>query len=468
VATDKQEDMFEGTEFDADVLIQSEVERVDRIYSTGRPRIHPRLYGTERWVKYLLEKHIDLVSQWGGWRWHGPWTKMNGITEEQVGASLRSMNCQWSRVKKQIIDLHWLELDQKYGFSDPIQPLAFDSWSGRVVNNEYTPRERERMDEQSLVQMALSFFEPSLECSWLSHRTAQTEHEVYLTYHRHRWSFLDARELLVRTRIEGELPDDSEPILIKKGQRVSAAALRKVRQTAKHPFVNKVLTKEQINDCIGVWEHLFENIGHQWSNTTAYSAVTFSCAPSTFLKLGEMGDGSCFRAGGEYEISRMVIAEAKNSIVSMVYRNDTGVTPNALPKPESLLVGRAHPVSGRAWGIGVPSLGCSLTNFYTLPRATQIPLLKAAASTAFKCTQPVTDEHSDGSPLSSLGRGDLVYHNGDSIDLVSRVNINLYTTKLIECVRDGSTISDYYENVRPDEEDEYYEPADPEDDREWI
>jgi hypothetical protein len=150
---------------------------------------------------------------------------------------------------------------------------------------------------------------------------------------------------------------------IRVGQRVSAAVMRALEEND----VQKPL--------IAAWDKLFQRLGEvAWTGQSVPIQVSLSCAPSSFLRLGQYGENSCYRHGGEGEYSKFwLAADCPDSFVALFHRLKDGPQKDTEAKD-------SVQVAGRAWGIACIKRGALLSNFYQLPREMVLPAVVEALS----------------------------------------------------------------------------------------
>lgn len=138
-------------------------------------------------------------------------------------------------------------------------------------------------------------------------------------------------------------------VKVRTGQAPSRAVLAEVRKVfADNPQYVKF------------WETLCEKIGVAWASSQGMP-MTFSFAPTDFVRMGHMGEGgSCYQTGGGYEYSKLNISLVTDSIVVLFYKDfepDDKIT-----APADLRTDRQ---TGRCWAIlDVPNGGGVFSNAY--------------------------------------------------------------------------------------------------------
>lgn len=173
---------------------------------------------------------------------------------------------------------------------------------------------------------------------------------------------------------------------IKVGQRVSASIMRALEELDVSPHLK------------AAWEKLLQRLGElAWGNQNTSIQTTLSIAPSSFIRLGTLGENSCYRHGGEGEYSKYWLAgDCPDSFVALFHRiTAPKVRVEEDPKYEPAQFSPAGPVAfpvpdskapmnvaARAWGIAKPGLGALVSNFYQLPRQMLMPSLLKTLSKA--------------------------------------------------------------------------------------
>jgi len=155
-----------------------------------------------------------------------------------------------------------------------------------------------------------------------------------------------------------------------------------------------------------------EKVGQRWSGAMGRWRVLFSCAPSSFLRLGNMGeDNSCFKWGGEYGHVKTVLPSMPGAVCVFVYRD-------VCEDPKSGPCGPPRGgISGRCWGFfsgdrGRP--GVAIANHYLLTACQVQPSMGSALAALYGKAGAVSQDCLVGdwaSPRSISGRG--LYVNDD-------------------------------------------------------
>ncbi len=165
-----------------------------------------------------------------------------------------------------------------------------------------------------------------------------------------------------------------------------------------------------------IWNRMFELLGHGWRTAEPF-AVTLSAAPSTFLRLGQMGENSCTRFGSDWAKGKKFQALLPNSVVAMIYRGN-----DAVEKETKHGRGRVGKPVYRGWGIVQPGEWAILSNHYLLPIATAAPMLaKVLVDAVGLPVEPgytiAKKEFPGYKPLHTFSQGpgipSLYYCNGD-------------------------------------------------------
>lgn len=212
--------------------------------------------------------------------------------------------------------------------------------------------------------------------------------------------------------VAGAAPAFAVPVRF--GQSVARAVLSFLKK-ATYPD----MTAEQITSYLKVWDRLFELLGHGWKATDPFS-ITFSCAPSTFLRLGHMGESqSCMKFGGEQAKGKKYLAAMPGSYVALGYKGEAALRE----------IKNGHGRKGRpcyrAWGATLLKEWAMISNHYISPELTMRPLILETARVAFNIPDPTVVEDKGGE-LFPKGANQLFYTNGDAkLIFSSRLPIGL-------------------------------------------
>lgn len=144
------------------------------------------------------------------------------------------------------------------------------------------------------------------------------------------------------------------PVKVRKGQAVSKAILKAINSCDLLAEPRKAQ-----------WSKLMERLGQLWSSRSQGLVVHLSCSPLDFLNMGMWGENSCYRAGSEQEMSKLVLMNAENAIVMKVMKE--GEDPAGKPM-------------ARAWGFWLDGEGLIVTNIYQMYWKQVIPLLRTAVA----------------------------------------------------------------------------------------
>ena len=168
------------------------------------------------------------------------------------------------------------------------------------------------------------------------------------------------------------------------------------------------------------WSRAMERFGQLWSAQAADLRVYLSCAPADFLGMGMWGESSCYKAGSEQEMSKLVLMNAENAVVLKIMKG--GADPTGKPV-------------ARAWGFWLEDEGLVLNNLYLMYWEQLSPYIKAAVESWLG--HPVK-EAGKKIPSEKGIRGPLlktygVYSNGDAHgfgDNIKKLLATLQDTKV--------------------------------------
>lgn len=156
-------------------------------------------------------------------------------------------------------------------------------------------------------------------------------------------------------------------VKFRKGQAVSRAVLKCV----KNPEEERL------------WQMYFTKLGDLWAALTE-SKLEISAAPVSFLRLGHMGENSCYRTGGGYETSKFHLAQLPGSFVGLLYKRPTSLEPD-----------------GRFWGVAGED-GAIVTNHYRFAWRAYQSSIRHALEKEFGGKLSVRKIGRDSGPLGRL------------------------------------------------------------------
>lgn len=212
-----------------------------------------------------------------------------------------------------------------------------------------------------------------------------------------------ARET-VQERVAGGTFSNNIQVPVRKGQSVARAVLRHIRREySEYPTYIKY------------WEAFFEEMGQAWASTKHELAITLSCAPSSFLRLGHYGENnSCYQMGFLWEVAKYNLAIIPNSVVLLAYDGDNLSTPPPNTQP------RIGSVSARAWGVVDPDGGATFANLYNSYWERLYPVLNKSFPEALGQENiTFTSEDDEDSPFYGLESDALLYLNEDQVIVYS-------------------------------------------------
>lgn len=278
--------------------------------------------------------HRNLIERWGGWRYQGAevlvedQSFLRQVAGQEFTSFVRSVQ---QAVREKTLPAIWGEVNQ--GFSI----------SAGCVN--FTLNYTHLLSAKTLLPMY-----------------GQDDGRGHIRYEK-----LDANaeyKLPIVQRFQrnafGEPTGRLNPIVakVRVEQRISAAVMRALEEAEAPPVL------------VALYEKLFQRLGEQvWGAQATPIRCTLSCAPSSFLRLGEYGENSCYHNGGGADYSKFWLAsDCADSFVALFHRmkprkEGAPVVEAATPEPPPVETS----VSGRAWGIACPTRGAVVSNFYMLP-----------------------------------------------------------------------------------------------------
>jgi hypothetical protein len=155
-----------------------------------------------------------------------------------------------------------------------------------------------------------------------------------------------------------------------------------------------------------------EKLGQAWLSGRRPWRVLFSVAPSTFLRLGNVGErDSCYQFGGAYQRSKTALPSMPGGVCAFVYpeaEGDQGVTRGAVP-PSGKIGGRA--VGFMSYNPDVP--GATFSNHYLIQRETQREVIGAALVKLFGGPGVLHPDEDLFGDWANPRDGTSLYSNGD-------------------------------------------------------
>lgn len=354
-----------------DRLLEGEAKRVEALqrYWATRvgaeksvpPKVHH--FSTKHFVEMTWEAHRALVEAWGGWRFHGAVGEAK--EDKNVAEIVRAVREEllttrsWA-TQREIDTLHQTAL-QLRATVHPLDTVRQDIGGYSVV----VERDHARLLQSPKVGP--------------QYRPQAGQRLLLLVVNPY-------RNIVVPIRV---------------GQRLSAAVVGALEEAMTQ--VEGVERPAAMRACcqaaLDFYTKLFSKLGDAVS--TVPFATTLSCAPSSFLRLGESGEASCYRNGGEWEVAKHVLAITPHTVVGLFYRNKDAA------RLEVTRGGRRlGTAAGRCWGLLSPN-GFLVTNFYLLSKEMARESLVALARRLCQGPTQKLDEanlsaHFDGINKSSL------------------------------------------------------------------
>lgn len=305
VESDKKE------EFDREAMVAEEVKKLELWYK-AQGGIRPK-WDLPTYVNRVLDTHIGLAMKFRGWRYHSkPYGHMP-LDLNELTTIIQAHQDEWAKGVTLYANLR--EGTPNYRPPEKQEPLPMRHWGSDI-------------DELYCKTLNCCFPAPIPNIELWADRVFTApdgKKEAVMEY-------ASRRSVKVRT-----------------GQAPSRAILAEVRKTyAAFPLYVKF------------WETLCEKIGVAWASSSGMP-MTFSFAPTDFVRLGHMGEGgSCYQTGGGYEYSKLNISLVTDSIVVMFYKDF-----EKEGKETSPMAFREDKQIGRCWAIlDVPNGGGVFSNAY--------------------------------------------------------------------------------------------------------
>lgn len=310
-------------------MLESEVSACKAVLAEGPNKCKtPLRISLERFVErsYLLHRH--LINRWQGWRYRGaPFFVEDNTIGRQIAAK------EWEAFRREV---------------------------GNMVRDARIPAYT-----SSVCCQLSTDYGYTLDASYLlSQKTLAERYLLGTEWHGQNFVELKPRTDYVIpigiTRASGSRMDTQINCTIRVGQRIPACIMDAL--AGKVPGV-----------LLAAWEKLFQRLGElAWGSQKTPLQTTLSCAPSSFLRLGQYGENSCYRHGGEGEYSKFWLAgDCPDSFVALFHR---------LIDADSAVEAKESVVAGRAWGVACVGRGALVSNFYQLPREMVLPALRDAVS----------------------------------------------------------------------------------------
>lgn len=361
---------------DADRLIKNEVRilkalrrkwiREAKAGTTSLPTIHHT--SIKHYVEAVYAAHRATIEAWGDWRFHGPTItvpdKMTDIQAQPVYAEAK----RWAMLKA-----------GQEGISAMRASLAIDTAS---LELRYYSKSSYRLEQ---IRRQPFDYGQRLQSSSLS-LLAQKTLEGYKAY-----VGTTKAMFLLLTQHQGI----TWVAPIRCSQRVSSVLLEMLAgepeewsllwlndsKTAATKMGAAENFAEERQVLVWLYTRFFEQMGERWATQTVPVAATLSVAPSSFLRLGEVGEhnvktgnSSCYGNAKAYEPAKTYLSLMPSTYVAFFYRDRIA---------EQLRVSkrgrRIGKIAGRCYGILDPEAGIAATNFYMLSKEMATPALVAAS-----------------------------------------------------------------------------------------
>lgn len=334
-----------------DVLL-AEVEACKRALppAPGKPKT-PMRVPLEDFVKKSFMLHRRLFQRWNGWRFQGEIF----LTDDRVSAEIVAQE-EWNSFTRQIQNL--------------LRDKVIKPAEGEGVNLYSVTPSRTLYAHQILSQKNFATSYPAgvdaVAGQLHTELDPEKEHKIFI-----------GRCASGANQYGPCLKEMYVPIRV--GQRVSAAVMR-------------CLTENEVSQpLLATWEKLFQRLGElAWGSQKTAVQTTLSVAPSSFIRLGTLGENSCYRHGGEGEYSKYWLAgDCPDSFVALFRRVPMSAPVVKIADKEDVQLPQwgtqgvgipqrspaPSPVCARAWGIAWPEHGAMVSNFYQLPREMLMPSL---------------------------------------------------------------------------------------------
>jgi hypothetical protein len=306
-------------EFDREKMIADECQRLEKWYKeTGgiRPKWELPVY-----VGRVLDAHIGLAARFGGWRYHSrPYGHMP-LDLRTLETLVQTHQNKWAKGITLYENLR--PGTPTYRPPEKLAPVPMRHWQNDV-------------DELYCATLNCCFPAPMANLDLWRDRVFKAPDggkEANMEYAARRF------------------------VKVRTGQAPSRAVLAEVRKVfAEFPLYVKM------------WETLCEAIGVAWAGSRGIP-ISFSFAPSDFIRLGHMDEGgSCYQTGGGYEFSKLNLSLIEDSLVVMFYdeyEKDLETIPSAMEPRTERLRATSPRQTGRCWAIlDVKNAGGVFSNAY--------------------------------------------------------------------------------------------------------
>ncbi len=317
------------TTIDVDAMIEQQTEEMQKFFETVKNNdrlnvLRPR-WPIKDYLKRVIDRHIDLMEAFGGWRWHSTPFENMPMPDSQIQTIIETASREWQRGAI-------LYANEKGKTPEKMAPVPIMNWESEA---------------------------DAVFCSVFGCHLPYPKSTSYDLWRARMYSGRGEKE-----RIEEYAARTS--FKIRDGQAVSRAILTEVRKVYKdHP------------NYVKMWESIAEKMGVGWAASKG-NPVTLSFAPVDFLRCGHYGEAnSCYRTGGQQEHSKYNLSMIVNSVMGIFY------DVSAKDHKSSLLLRKEKPVA-RCWGIlDMENQGGLFSNLYLLQWPQVTSSLEAALKQAF-------------------------------------------------------------------------------------
>jgi len=365
-------------------MVAVEVERCQRILSKFSYMVGNGPEDLERHVERCFERSEKLRALLGGWRWSWEGTVKQATQRTQVeGAWARACRETLPDLGPGYFNMGSSEAPSSFYFFP--EPLAWE-WPvsrnlGPVLGGQPYSSGRLRME-------------------WPSSSEGLADLEA------------QAASWLKRAGDSVKVLDPCSKVAMKqRGGRPGRVFGRAISAVCK--AAPEALEGEKLKDA---GRRFSEKMGQVWRGAGARWRVVLSAAPSSAMRLGNMGENnSCLQFGYSYSMGKTSIPSKPGGLVAFLYRLDGD------PEAEAVVIPGAGPVKGRPAGrcfgflSSVPGrAGGSFSNHYLMNKETFLPVMGQALSELYGVDAGTLDPDEDlvqdhTRPVS----GTTIYCNGD-------------------------------------------------------
>jgi hypothetical protein len=369
-------------------LVSEDLPRCQKFLDHATPLKSPPRLPLNLFVERSIMMHRNLIERWGGLEYRGPIVRVTDTSLRLAVAQVEFTELQGNITRLQrIAEAEALKVNPDKAIANQVPKSASWQYLGIYLKGG------DRIAQGAHI---------------LQHRTLpQTLNGLDLTQYDSQLSFLLCSYYEYGPKGGGPYQKICQ-VPARIGQRTSsliAAALDSQKMGDTYPLVVKEFDK------------MLQRLGEKvWTAGEIPAATTLSVRPSRFLKLGNMGEKSCYQNGGEHDNSKLFLGcDVPDSFVVLNHRGSKDA--EVLEQQENVIRYDANP-AGRAWGISVPDHGAYISNFYVLVKDAVAEAVRAACEGGFGLKDS-TEVMTPGGLMSYISETARMYLNRDGYCVLS-------------------------------------------------